>query len=118
MVDIFAINRQTRIVWVQGGQKIITAHSSLSYILHVRDVDLIDVQAPVLTAKSLFPARLIVVSQYIDDLIPTGRVEYDVRKRVSTSAGSVIFGQWTKIVQDPQLFLDDVFFDRAKVESG
>ena len=49
VVDIFTVNRQARIVRVQGGQEIIAPHGRLSYILHVRDVDLIDIQTAVLT---------------------------------------------------------------------
>ena len=45
-------------------------------------------------------------------------MEYNVGKCIPAAAGSVIFDQRAKIIQYPELFLDDVFLDGAKIKAG
>lgn len=58
-VDILFIHIQAWIIWVQGCHEVITAHRSLTDKVNICRVDLIDIQASILTAKGFLPFLLV-----------------------------------------------------------
>ena len=82
--------------------------AALTDKVNVRGVNLIDIQAAILTAKGLLPLFLVTIAHHINDLVPTGRMEQDVRDFIILGAVTVILNQYTKIIHNAQVFVNDV----------
>ena len=107
-VDIFPINIQIRIIRIEGCHKVITAHGSLTDKIYIGCVDLINIQASVLTTKSLLPLLLVPISHDIYNLITLGRVKQNMRDLIVLSTIAVILSQYTKIINNTQILVNDV----------
>ena len=114
-VDILLIDVQARIVRVKRRHHVITTHRCFPHKFNVCCVDLVDVQAAVLAAKSLLPLSLIAVSHHIYDLITAGCVKQDMWNFIVLRSVAVVLSQDPEVVNDSQILIDDVLFGGACV---
>ena len=109
-VDILFVYIKTRIIRIKRCHQIITAHGCLTDKLYVRSVDLIDIQTSILTAEGILPLALVSISNHKDDFIPAGWMEQDMWHLVFPRSITFVLSQYSEIIQNAKIFVDDVLF--------
>ena len=114
-IDIFLVHVKAWIIRVKGCYKIITAHRCFTNKINIRCIDLIDVQTSILTAKCILPLALVSISDHKNDFIPAGCMEQNVWHLVFSGSISFVLSQYSEIIQNAEIFVDDVFFCGSRV---
>ena len=114
-IDIFLVHVKAWIIRVKGCHKIITAHRCFTNKINIRCIDLIDVQASVLATQCILPLALVSIANHEDNLVSGRRMKQDVWHLVFSGSIAFVFCQYSEIIQNAKVFVDDILFCSSRI---